>query len=298
MKINILGRTGPRSLKGKSISSMNAVKHGAYSKTEILPHEDAGERKRLSREIYKALKPRGAIEESIVDQMIDSLWSSERYKLRVAIKQENIFTQLAPATLAELIDVPTVYRSFAPDYLKEPNTKFLKKELKLPLQRYRLYLDLCKNSKGIANYQIVFARYQILFEGVHEFIGNSYGAPFLLSTGAGLEIAWQQNPKKVEEVLLEYAASLWYMIQFDELRPHVRHWMASWFFLDRMGRRDSDFQDDMVIKELNRYKSLLDTFMKFRKSQIEQNSVDVQNDQSSKETQRNEIPESDSETIT
>jgi hypothetical protein len=104
----------------------------------------------------------------------------------------------------------------------------------------------------------------------------------LLSTGAGLEIAWQQNPKKAEEVLLEYTASLWYMIKFDELRPHVRHWMASWFFLDRMGRRDSDFQDDMVIKELNRYKSLLDTFMKFRKSQIEQNSVDVQDDQSSK----------------
>ncbi len=70
--------------------------------------------------------------------------------------------------------------------------------------------------------------------------------------------------------------------------------MASWFFLDRMGRRDSDFQDDMVIKELNRYKSLLDTFMKFRKSQDEQNSVYVQDDQSNKETQWNEIPNSDS----
>ena len=54
----------------------------------------------------------------------------------------------------------------------------------------------------------------------------------------------------------------------------------------------------MVIKELNRYKSLLDTFMKFRKSQIEQNSVDIQDDQSSKETQRNEITNSDSESIT
>ncbi len=298
MKINILGRTGPRSLKGKSISSMNAVKHGAYSKTEILPHEDAGERKRLAREIYKALKPRGAVEESIADQMIESLWSSERFKLRVAMKQVNIFTQLAPATLAELIDVPAMYRPYAPDYLKEPNTKFAKKELKLPLQRYRLYLDLCKNSKGIANYQTVFARYQVLFEGVHEFIGNSYGTPFLLSTGAGLEIAWQQRPNKVEEVLLEYAASLWYMIKFDELRPHIRHWMASWFFLDRVGRRDSDYQDDMVVKELNRYKSLLDTFLKLRKSLIEQNTSDTQEDKNNKEIQRNEMPDSGSESIT
>lgn len=214
------------------------------------------------------------------------------------MKQENIFSQLSPATLAKLIGVRSEYQPYAPDYLKEPNTKFAKKDLKLPLQRYRLYVDLFKNSKGIANYQTVFARYQLLFEGVHEFIGASYGTPFLLSTGAGLEIAWQQRPKKVEEVLLEYAASLWYMIQFDELKPQIRHWMASWFFLDRVGRRDGDYQDDLVVKELNRYKSLLDTFMKFRKAHIEQHSYSAQEDQKGNEGQRNEIPNSESESST
>jgi hypothetical protein len=298
MDINILGRQGRRQLRYKSNPALNAVKHGAYAKTELLPHEDADERKRLTREIYKALKPQGAVEESIADQMINSLWSSERYKLRVAMKQENIFSQLAPTTLAELIGVPAEYRPYAPDYLKEPNTKFAKKDLKLPLQRYRLYLDLFKNSIGIANYQTVFVRYQVLFEGVHEFIGTSYGTPFLLSTGAGLAIAWQQESKKVEEVLLEYAASLWYMIQFDELRPHIRHWMASWFFLDRVGRRDSDYQDDMVVKELNRYKALLDTFMKFRKCQVEKNSGGMQGDKSGVEIKRNEMPDSGSESST
>ena len=298
MNINILGRTGPRSLKGKSISSMNALKHGAYSKTEVLPHEDAAERKRLQREIYRALKPQGAVEQSLADQMIDSLWASERFKLRVAMKQANIFAQLKPVTLAELIEVPESYRTFAPGYLKEPNTKFAKKDLQLALQRYRLYVDLCKNSKGIANYQMVFGRYQLLFEGVHEFIGDVYGKPFLLATRAGLEMTWQQNPRQVEEVLLEYAASLWYMIKFDELRPHIRHWMASWFFLDRVGRRDSDYQDDLVVKELNRYKSLLDTFMKFRKAQIEQHSCGAQVSYISKENQRNEIINSDSESST
>jgi hypothetical protein len=298
MKINILGRTGPRSLKGKSISSMNALKHGAYSKTEILPHEDAAERKRLQREMYKALRPQSAVEENLADQMIDSLWASERFKLRVAMRQENIFSQLAPSTLAELIGVRVDYRPYAPDYLKEPNTKFAKKDLKLPLQRYRLYVDLCKNSNGIANYQMVFARYQVLFEGVHEFIGNDYGAPFLLSTGAGLEVAWQQSPKKVEEILLEYAASLWYMIHFDELRPHIRHWMASWFFLDRVGRKDSDYQDDLVVKELNRYKSLLDTFIKFRKAQVEGSPLVDQVKRKGETNQRNEVPNSDSESST
>jgi len=293
MKINILGRTGPRSLKGKSISSMNAVKHGAYSKTEILPHEDAAERKRLQREIYKALKPKDAVQETIADQMIDSLWTAERFKLRMALRQENIFKQLLPTTLAELIEVPDVYQPYAPDYLREPNTKFSKKELKLPLQRYRLYLDLYKNSRGIANYQTVFARYQLLFEGVHEFIGTDYGTEFLLSTGAGLEIAWQQNPKKVEEVLLEYAASLYYMIKFDELRPHIRHAMASWFFLDRISQKNSDYQDDLVIKELNRYKSLLESFMKFRKNHFDDSILNLPQPEKGESNERNEIPNSD-----
>lgn len=298
MKINILGRTGPRSLKGKSISSMNALKHGAYSKTEILPHEDAGERKRLTREIYKALKPQDAVQETIADQMIDSLWIAERFKLRVALRQENIFKQLLPATLAELIEVPAVYQPYAPDYLKEPNTKFSKKELKLPLQRYRLYLDLYRNSKGIANYQTVFGRYQLLFEGVHEFIGSDYGTEFLLSTGAGLEIAWQQNPKKVEEVLLEYAASLYYMIKFEELRPHIRHAMATWFFLGRISQKNSDYQDDLVIKELNRFKSLLDTFMKFQKNQFDDSILNLPRPEKGSSNQRNEIAVSEEESTT
>lgn len=84
------------------------------------------------------------------------------------------------------------------------------------------------------------------------------------------------------------------MIQFDELRPHIRQLMASWFFLDGMGRTYSDFQDNMVIKELNSYKSLLDALIRFRKSQIDQNSVHVKDEQHSKETQRNKIPNSDS----
>lgn len=292
MKIHIMGRTGPKSIKGKANSSMNALKHGAYSKTEVLPHEDASEHKRLTREIYKALKPQGAVEESLADQMAESLWSSERFKLRVAMKQKNIFSQLTPEILAGLIGVAAEYRPYAPDYLKEPNTKFAKKDLKLPIERYRLYKDLCKNSKGIANYQMVFVRYQVLFEGVHEFISRDYKTPFIMSTGAGLEIIWQQNPKKVEEILLEYAANLYYMIQFDEMRPHIRNAMAKWFFVDRRIQHESDYRDDMVIKELNRYRSLLDSFLKFRKGLVDQDLLIPHVAQQDPQIQRNEIVDS------
>ena len=298
MDIQILGNDGRRKLRYKSDSSLNAVKHGAFAKTKILPHEDIKEYQRLTREMYRDLKPKGLVEENLADQMIDSLWAAERYKLRVVMKQENIFKQLTPIALAQMIDVPEEYIPFAPDYLKEPNTRFLKRDLKVPEHHYKQYLHLCTHSKGVQNYQMVFGAYKDLFQGVHDFIGNSYKVPFMMATGAGIDPAWQSQPKVVEEVLLKYAASLYYMIHFDELRPHIRLWIASWYFLDRMGRKDSDYQDDMVIKELNRYRSLLEGFMKFRKSKTDSVKSTADFALKADSFQRNEIPDSASESTT
>jgi hypothetical protein len=65
-----------------------------------------------------------------------------------------------------------------------------------------------------------------------------------------------------------------------------------------MGRKDSDYQDGMVIKELNRYRSLLEGFMKFHKSKTD--SVKSTADFALKvdSFQRNEIPDSASESTT
>jgi hypothetical protein len=295
MDIQILGNDGRRKLRYKSDSSLNAVKHGAFAKIKILPHEDIKEYQRLTREMYKDLKPKGLVEENLADQMIDCLWVAERFKLRVVMKQENIFEQLTPIALAQMIDVPEEYLPFAPDYLKEPNTRFLKRDLKVPEHHFKLYEHLCTHSKGVQNYQMVFGIYKDLFQGVNDFIGNSYKVSFMMATGTGLDPAWQNKPKVVEEVLLKYAASLYYMINFDELRPHIRLWIASWYFLDRMGKKDSDYQDDMVIKELNRYRSLLDGFMKFRKSKNDSVTSATNVVVKTQSVQRNELTDSATE---
>lgn len=265
MKIHILGRTGPKSAKGKAISALNALKHGGYAKTKLLPFEDAGERKRLESELYRALKPQDAIEEDLIDRMVDSYWARERFMLRLAMKQEGIFRQLTPLALAQLINVPQGYQSFAPDYLKEPNTKFTQKELQPLRHQYADYQHLIKNSKGIQNYQMVFGSYKDLFQGLNDFVGLDYKVPFLNHDRNGIQIGWQQQPKKVEEVLLEYAAYLYYKINFDTLRPAIRVAMSSWFFLQRIERRESDLQDEMVIKEIQRYQSYLTQLMNYRK---------------------------------
>lgn len=302
MKVQIPGRTGPKSTKGKAISSLNAVKHGGYAKTKILPFEDAGERKRLERELYRALQPQDAVEEDLVDRMADSYWARERFILRLAMKQEGIFQQLTPIALAQLIDIPEAYQSFAPDYLKEPNTRFSKKELQPLRHQYADYQHLIKNSKGIQNYQMVFGSYKDLFQGVHDFVGLDYKVPFLNHDRNGIQIAWQQQPKKVEEVLLAYAAHLYYKIHFDTLRPAIRVAMSSWFFLQRIERRESDLQDEMVIKEIARYQSHLTQLINYRKarrSAVLSNAVTSSDSADpASSTQRNEMADSNEKTTT
>jgi hypothetical protein len=74
MTIHILGRTGPKSIPGKIRSSMNALKHGGYAKTKILPFEDEDEYNRVRKDVYKALTPDDFIQRNIANQIVDSLW--------------------------------------------------------------------------------------------------------------------------------------------------------------------------------------------------------------------------------
>lgn len=295
MKIHLLGRTGPRSQKGKSISSLNAVKHGAYAKTEVLPFEDSNERKRLDRALIKAFQPIDAIEDALIQNMAQSLWTMERLKNRLALRQEKIFKEITPRMLAELIGVPTAYQPHAPDYLKEPNTKFAKKELKEPLKLHNDYIHLRKNSLGIQNYQMVFVRYQDLFEGAHQFAQQKKYKPFLNALGNGLDLFYQNDPTAVEELLLQYAACLYYMTRLEELKPAIRTALASWFFIDRHMQKEADYQDEQVAKEMNRYQSYLSQLLKYRRTM---QGISSYAEKLEQQIERNEISHSDSKSMT
>ncbi len=65
-----------------------------------------------------------------------------------------------------MLEIPESYRSHAPQYLKEPNTTIPKCEVKIATKRFQDYQHLSKNSKEIANHQMVFNAYQDLFIGL------------------------------------------------------------------------------------------------------------------------------------
>ena len=109
----------------------------------------------------------------------------------------------------------------------------------------------------IENYQMVFGSYKDPFQGLNDFVGLDYKVLFLNGDYCGIQIGWQQQPKKLEEVLLEFAAYYFYQINFDTLHPAITVEMSSWFFLQHFERRECNLQDEMLIKEIQHYQSYL-----------------------------------------
>ena len=66
--------TGPKTEEGKSVSSMNALKHGLTAKTPLLPDEDPQVYSVLSEGVREELDPVGYVESMLVDHIIGKMW--------------------------------------------------------------------------------------------------------------------------------------------------------------------------------------------------------------------------------
>jgi hypothetical protein len=73
--------TGPKSVEGKSKSSMNNLKHGVNSATLILPGEDESEFQRIHGEIQSLYQPQDSSQQLMVDQMAVARWKMRRAEL-------------------------------------------------------------------------------------------------------------------------------------------------------------------------------------------------------------------------
>ena len=69
---------GPRTPKGKAISSMNALKTGVFAKHLLLPDDNADEFGRLRLELHSEWQPAGPTETSVVERLVALLWRQRR----------------------------------------------------------------------------------------------------------------------------------------------------------------------------------------------------------------------------
>jgi len=269
MSIHILGRTGPKSLPGKYRSSLNALKHGGYAKTKILPFEDEAEYNKLRRDVYKALQPGDIIQKNLANQIVDSLWRIERLELKFSFRVDEKIGELKPDMLAAMIDADERFVPFAPDYLLNPNHKIAKKDVHDAGVVVYQYEQFSKNAKGMSNYNGVWRQYPELFKGAHIWSERFLDIPFFMSHGKDLSIEWQNQPETVLKLLHKFAALMYFKSKFNQYKAKIRVMMASWLFLQKQQLRNSDHHDDFIMKERRVYQSLLDSYMKLRKSQDE-----------------------------
>jgi hypothetical protein len=79
-KENAKHSTGPRTAEGKQRSSQNALKHGLCSKDPLIRGEDPDKFLQHGAELYLSLSPVTAVEEDLVEQIIDITWRLKRFQ--------------------------------------------------------------------------------------------------------------------------------------------------------------------------------------------------------------------------
>jgi hypothetical protein len=148
--------------------------------------------------------------------------------------------------------------------------KIPKKEQALATDALLQYQHLLTNAKGIANFNMVWRQYQLLFEELALWAPNRYPniKPIFNSLGEGLNLPWQQYPQKLLEMLEEFSHHLFFIAHFEKFKPTIRTWMESWFFLQRTEMRKLEADDQLLIKERNYTQSMLDKLLRFRKSNL------------------------------
>ena len=78
--------TGPRTLSGKAIASMNAVKHGLAARTPVVPGESPADFQAYATRWLDDLRPAGPMQEFLAERVISVTWRLRRVgKLEAAL---------------------------------------------------------------------------------------------------------------------------------------------------------------------------------------------------------------------
>ena len=262
------GQTGPKSIAGKNRARWNALKDGSTAKSMVLPFEDEQLYQKHIREVEKALAPTNYVEAQIVREYAEGLWRIIRHEKRGAYEREAILNMITPQMVAQMLDLKSEYVQAAPAYLTDLKHRISKKEQDSARVALSQYQHLQKNAKGIANFNMVFKQYEFLFRALHQWALNEdlLTTPIIGSTNVGLNLPWQQNPKKLLELLETFERQMFFVAFFEEYKPAIRVWLETWFFLQKNEMRRLENLDQLLVKERNQTYSMLEKLLRFRKS--------------------------------
>ena len=108
--------TGPRTAHGKSVSRMNALKHGLTAISVVIPGEDPAEFETLRSAIRDVLRPVGWRESEIVERVTAYIWRLRRtFRAEGGIylvQQAKVELQSAQRKIQKLEDDSSILRDF------------------------------------------------------------------------------------------------------------------------------------------------------------------------------------------
>jgi|GEM_PF-1458946 len=269
------GQTGPKSQAGKNRARWNALKDGLSAKSLVLPFEDERLYQRHIQEIEQALIPSNYVEVSLVREYADGLWRLMRHEKRGVYEREDILKSITPTIMAQVLGLEDRYIKSAPDFLVDLKYKISKKLQQNARLAFSQYEHLIKNAKGIANFNMVFSQYHHLFEELNQWVMAKYDnvTPIVNNTGAGLSLIWQQQPQKLLSLIEGFANHVYFVAYFEDMKPEIRVFIESWFFLQKTDMRRLENLDLLAQKERSHTHSLLDKLIYFRKSHLFQASA-------------------------
>ncbi|QWD04242.1 hypothetical protein G6720_01820 [Polynucleobacter paneuropaeus] len=269
------GQTGPKTLRGKNKSRWNAMVDGATAKSSVLPFEDERIYRAHIKAVEQALCPANYIEQQMVREYAEGLWRIIRHEKRGAYEREAILDRLTPAMAAQFLNLEDDYVRCAPQWLIDPQHRVSRQEQQWAKDALAQYQHLMKNAKGIANFNMVWRQYSLLFPLVAEWLKTKYPnfTPLMMSSGKDISLAWQQNPQKLLEVIEEFANQTYFVAHYEHFKPKVRVWMESWYFLQRAELHRLERSEQLLLKERNYTASILERLMRFRKSNVYIDSV-------------------------
>jgi hypothetical protein len=75
-----MSKPGPKTIAGKTRSSINALRHGLTSRLVVLPSEDMSAYLKFSKEFMASLRPASPIENEIAQNIADGYWRLKRVR--------------------------------------------------------------------------------------------------------------------------------------------------------------------------------------------------------------------------
>jgi len=278
MTVITQGQTGPKSLAGKAISSLNAIKHGGYSKKRLLPFEDDKAYQAHLKEVLEDLQPSNSVQKVAASQYADALWRVERIQVRETFTREEMMHKVTPQIVAEQLGFDGKKRALAPDYLIDPNYEIPAKDLEGLDDFFKERYHFLQNCKGMANYTMVWRQYPKLFAHLEKHIAGIEGIkPLFMANHDGLDLAWQQNPAKLLECIDELFYIYEYRASFEVLKRDIREILLNWYYVSRSNLRQIDELDNTQLRLIKECHYLLAQYWKLCKSQNEHAQLRRQN---------------------